>query len=183
MELAKPELTREQLGDAIVKVFGEGEHGFAQVTPNNITALHAALTEAALSRVPAAAWPGDAEAKLRGFRDWAASLTVTDMNEIVADNGITAGMVVTQEAGEQVRRIDRLLAHMTGGAAKTEPEWIDWHGGECPVPAGTRVEVRFRRGNTLKGPAEYWGSPGSCWKHGGDSMADIIAYRILGGAQ
>lgn len=45
MELAAPTLTREMLGDAIVKVFGEGESGFARVTPNNITALHAALTD------------------------------------------------------------------------------------------------------------------------------------------
>lgn len=52
-------------------------------------------------------WPGEAE--LRAFRAWAASLTVTDMNEIVAENGITAGMVVSQEAVEQVRRIDRIL--------------------------------------------------------------------------
>lgn len=46
MELAPAAspLTREMLGDAIVKVFGEGESGFAGVTPNNITALHAALT-------------------------------------------------------------------------------------------------------------------------------------------
>jgi Lar family restriction alleviation protein len=43
MELAKPTLTREQLGDAIVKVFGEGARGFGGVTPDNITALHAAL--------------------------------------------------------------------------------------------------------------------------------------------
>lgn len=71
---------------------------------------------ATLSRVPVAAWPGE---ELRGFREWAASLTVTDMNEIVADNGITAGMVVTQEAAEQVRRLDRLLARIlpTEGAA------------------------------------------------------------------
>ena len=47
---------------------------------------------------------------LRNIRAWVASLTVTDMNEIVADNGITAGMVVSQEAGEQLRRIDAALS-------------------------------------------------------------------------
>lgn len=47
MELAPAAspLTRERLADAIVKVFGEGERGFGNVTPNNITALHTALTE------------------------------------------------------------------------------------------------------------------------------------------
>ena len=45
MELAQPPLTREQLGDAIVNLFGEGEHGFRGVTPRNIDRLHAALTQ------------------------------------------------------------------------------------------------------------------------------------------
>ncbi|TKD50184.1 hypothetical protein [Sphingomonas baiyangensis] len=52
------------------------------------------------------------EAALKDAREWIASLTVTDMNEIVADGGITAGMVVGQEATEQVRRIDRARAHL-----------------------------------------------------------------------
>ena len=51
----------------------------------------------------------DLRAALEGVRAWVASLTVTDMNEIVADGGITAGMVVGQEATEQLRRIDRAL--------------------------------------------------------------------------
>ncbi|WP_303763742.1 hypothetical protein [Sphingobium yanoikuyae] len=52
---------------------------------------------------------------MAGVRSWAASLTVTDMNEIVADGGITAGMVVGQEAIEQVRRLDAALAGSEGG--------------------------------------------------------------------
>lgn len=51
----------------------------------------------------------DLRAALEGVRAWVASLPDIDMNEIVADNGITAGMVVGQEAAEQVRRIDRAL--------------------------------------------------------------------------
>ena len=43
--LPKPKLTRERLGDAIVKVFHEGAKGFGGVTPDNITRLHAALVE------------------------------------------------------------------------------------------------------------------------------------------
>jgi hypothetical protein len=58
-----------------------------------------------------------------------------------------------------------------------EPEWIDWHGGECPVPEGTRVEVRFRIEQTAeRSDPENWR-----WDHrpeGGGG--DIIAYRILG---
>lgn len=61
-----------------------------------------------------------------------------------------------------------------------EPDWIDWHGGECPVPAETQVEVRFRRGNVLSADAEYWGPPGCNWTHH-DNEADIVAFRILDG--
>ncbi len=73
--------------------------------------------EKSIAHPPAA---GDSEAgRLReamaGVRSWAASLTVTDMNEIVADGGITAGMVVGQEAIEQVRRLDAALAGSEGG--------------------------------------------------------------------
>ena len=53
---------------------------------------------------------------LTGVRAWVASLTVTDMNEIVADGGITAGMVVGQEATEQLRRLDAALTPDTIGS-------------------------------------------------------------------
>lgn len=53
---------------------------------------------------------------LTNARAWIASLTVIDMNEIVADGGITAGMVVGQEAIEQVRRIDKTLTQLAKGS-------------------------------------------------------------------
>lgn len=54
--------------------------------------------------------------------------------------------------------------------------WISWHGGGCPVPAGTSVEVRFKSGNTTR--ARY---PDLIyWEHrNGGEGGDIIAYRIL----
>ena len=61
------------------------------------------------------------------------------------------------------------------GTAVAEGGWIEWHGGECPVPAGTRVSVKFRNGVStgLSGDrvAEYG------WVHYGDA-SDIVAYRI-----
>ena len=52
-----------------------------------------------------------------GIREWIAALTVTDMNELVADGGVTAGMLVGQEAGEQLRRLDAALSHDQRGGA------------------------------------------------------------------
>lgn len=60
-------------------------------------------------------------------------------------------------------------------------EWIDWAGGECPVPPETIVEVKFRDGDET-GPynARLWGVHGklSNWDHAGEDY-DIIAYRIV----
>ena len=52
--------------------------------------------------------------------------------------------------------------------------WIKWHGGECPVPLNTVVEVKFRYGALRRGERamRYF------WSHdGGDD--DIVEYRTV----
>lgn len=58
--------------------------------------------------------------------------------------------------------------------AHPEPEWIDWQGGECPVPVGTDVVIQFPGGGTLSGDAGLfeWGS----------GAGRVRRYRILGAA-
>lgn len=52
--------------------------------------------------------------------------------------------------------------------------WIEWKGGECPVPEGVRVEVVFRDFyGDMRCPETFR------WGHKGDG-SDIIAYRIIG---
>lgn len=51
-------------------------------------------------------------------------------------------------------------------------EWIEWKGGECPVPSRTPVEVRFRSGGVFKDAASGWR-----WDHTGQG-GDLVAYRI-----
>lgn len=53
-----------------------------------------------------------------------------------------------------------------------EPGWIEWGGGECPVPAVTPVDLRFRGGTNGSGPADIWH-----WQQLGRDY-DIIAYRL-----
>ena len=81
----------------------------------------------------------------------------------------------------------RLKARMgAGGGAKIEPYivyaddegWFDWHGGECPVPAETRVELRFRFG----GENRLALASGWPWGHD-DHPYDIVAYRIIPGEE
>lgn len=57
-------------------------------------------------------------------------------------------------------------------------DWIDWHGGECPVSDSTMVEVRYRNGEVkAAAPADFYE-----WGHGRPHFVitgcDIIAYRL-----
>jgi hypothetical protein len=57
-------------------------------------------------------------------------------------------------------------------------DWIEWSGGERPVAPGTRVEVRFRSGDSDPHcNAAWWG-----WKWMGRDLEDthdIVAYRVV----
>ena len=78
-------------------------------------------------------------------------------------------------------------------AALAEPQadadgWIPWSGGECPVPTGTVVDVKYRNGSigvSLPANISHYfvnadaGFP--FWVAHGLSK-DIIAYRIAKGA-
>jgi hypothetical protein len=54
--------------------------------------------------------------------------------------------------------------------------WIDWHGGECPVPFTARVDYALRGGDRYDSEAVR----GLRWNHLGDRY-DIVAYRIVQG--
>lgn len=63
-------------------------------------------------------------------------------------------------------------------------DWIDWPGGECPVPTGTLVDVKWRDGRIDDGiPAKISHDLDSSkrnaisWQHYGNSH-DIVAYRL-----
>lgn len=64
-------------------------------------------------------------------------------------------------------------------------EWIEWKGGECPVAAGTLVDVQYRNGSVMHAmPANEMVAGSSedaskdFWRHDG-FVNDIIAYRII----
>ena len=63
--------------------------------------------------------------------------------------------------------------------------WIEWTGGECPVPAETLVEIRCRCGDQNGAwPAGFFAEGQSdWWRHDGEGffgrMNDIIAYRLV----
>jgi hypothetical protein len=56
--------------------------------------------------------------------------------------------------------------------APVEKDWIEWNGGECPAPYGTRARVKLRCGELLEGLAGEFAWTQNQWG------SDIIAYRI-----
>lgn len=54
--------------------------------------------------------------------------------------------------------------------------WIEWNGGECPVPADALVEVKLRD-TKIQGP---WRGHADAWVWGHtDEDDDIVAYRVV----
>lgn len=56
--------------------------------------------------------------------------------------------------------------------------WIEWKGGNCPVPADTCIDIRFRDGNEDVAVNALQGLAHNAYWHNDDSPADIIAYRL-----
>lgn len=64
---------------------------------------------------------------------------------------------------------------------KADPEgWIDWPGGECPVPVGTLVDVMYRDNEIMLGvEAGVEGGWAEDWSHDEyENTGDIIKYRL-----
>lgn len=85
-------------------------------------------------------------------------------------------------ADEQIEEAGKLVSEALKKTAveawsKTEPAWIPWAGGECPVSMNCRrLEVRFRDGEEYLTDGAY----GFVWTHSG-ARGDIVAYRVLEG--
>lgn len=98
-----------------------------------------------------------------------------------ADNDIGATICCGDTAGCTRPCVPRLLAGADADG------WIDWPGGECPVPDGTLVEVRLRNGDIHAGRAlEDAATAPDMWNIGmpGDPRprpheSDIIRFRII----
>jgi len=62
-------------------------------------------------------------------------------------------------------------------------DWIEWHGGECPVPPDTMVEVRYRSAILPKSGPDLARFEDWYWQPHEVGLAgsfDIVAYRVIG---
>lgn len=74
----------------------------------------------------------------------------------------------------QIMEVARIALPLLEQQERGEGEWIEWAGGNCPVPHVSKLMVKLRSGNIRDGkPAINWG-----WRNTG-SINDIIAYRII----
>jgi hypothetical protein len=52
--------------------------------------------------------------------------------------------------------------------------WIEWNGGDCPVPKGAPVDIVFRDNSSM----ELLFAQSVRWAHGG-SAKDVVKYRVV----
>lgn len=85
----------------------------------------------------------------------------------------TIGTITVRYDADTVEELVALIAALDAHDAESD-DWIEWFGGECPVPMDTIVDVKFRSGETRHStPARMWR-----WVHTVKHQGDIIAYRI-----
>ena len=105
-------------------------------------------------------FPKDEERE--AFERWQKSHTV-DPNDAFFD--------VWKAGREELRRAQSL------DKQPTEPAWIPWGGGECPLPDGVEFEFKIRdggmSGRVKHAPMYNWGCH--------NSSGDIVAYRVFEG--
>lgn len=88
-------------------------------------------------------------------------------------NERTAALAEWDEPVDIVASAGECMRPRTAGEQVVpEPGWLEWAGGDMPVPAGARVDLRFRGGDSGNGRAHIW-----YWQHYGEDY-DIIAYRL-----
>lgn len=97
------------------------------------------------------------------------------MNKLTAEE---CRLLIDALSGNRSIREDKYLAALEIALPVLEQQekgndgWIEWGGGECPVPQECSVEVRFRE-RAQNGGRSLWD-----WSHCGGSK-DIIAYRVI----
>lgn len=77
----------------------------------------------------------------------------------------------------QIMEVSRIALPILEQQERGEGEWIEWGGGECPVHAHVKVEVKHRDSlcaSTVSRAHDF------DWNHYGYKFGpDIIAYRII----
>ena len=147
-----------------------------------------------LRRVPA--WPGEEELREMAYGTAYACRVMRGPGAVVQDSDEDAALEMARRlkarmgagGGAECDSCNGLNTSCPEGCERDpktgelllgEQPWIDWHGGECPVPAETRVEYKLRNGEvrTAKAGQLVWGHPEFLPEY------HIVAYRIIPGEE
>ena len=93
---------------------------------------------------------------------------------LIHSEGDKGRHAIAEDGGKRARAALAETAD-TPAHAPANDGWTKWEGGECPVPKGATVELKFRDGGQSVEPANTvrW------WSRGFAVSADIVAYRIV----
>lgn len=100
-----------------------------------------------------------------------------DLLATVASDEESAG--ISQEERREtlagLAEYDKVLGHLNAAIAEATEIWVTWKGGERPLPAATRIMIRFRNGVESNRSIRAGECP---WEHG-PVDGDIVAYRVV----
>lgn len=84
----------------------------------------------------------------------------------------------------QTSKVSTFWADGFGPVNQDDEGWIEWGGGECPVPNGTLVDVQYRDGSykyklhaNVNDP-KVWNDAGPAFWLNEEMAGDIVAYRL-----
>lgn len=121
------------------------------------------------------------------LRDYFAGKAMQAILSLGVDYDYTSkpeGLTVKQAiAADAYAVADAMLAER--GVRRGLPDadgWIEWGGGDCPVPKGTLVDVKHRDGEVYFNVLA--GIPGCAedWTHEHTNKRDIVRYRMVEGS-
>lgn len=172
-------ILQEAIDEALIE---GGPYLFVTTPDNRLLWDEQAPARLVLARALLARLPEPANAELDSFRSFFGKASQPAMKCQFCGSGL----LWSEDRGAHCDGCDEYNEWLAEQPEQSSLEagitWIEWKGGECPVPKGTLIDVRYRDGAEKSNiPALYIkdgrDASESFWEN--DAMAeDIIAYRV-----
>lgn len=82
---------------------------------------------------------------------------------------------------DELQTREQMLAGLATATGEAADGWIEWGGGECPVPAGTKIDVRDVDGEVWSHVSALdYTNDAVMWRHECPfEICNIGAYRVV----
>lgn len=130
-----------------------------------------------------AAMAQDANGAVQNYRD-TYDIRIDSQHAFGTSRIIGNYSIAEDEVSAATDRLTSIITRAQYEAALAKNDgWIEWGGGECPVEAGSLVDVRYRDGQELsalpaKGIPTGGGDASRAFWHNDGGLNDITAYRL-----